>query len=82
MQTDATRTCELLVGLRDVIGAFEDGRLFEVDRYTTEQKEGHWTDDRMDKTPRQSVRALCLEADWDLAKVRVAGSNPVVRSMG
>ncbi len=38
MQTDATRTCELLVGLRDVTGAFEDGRLFEVDRYTTEQK--------------------------------------------
>ncbi len=35
----------------------------------------------MDKTARQRPRGYRLEAIPDLAKVGVAGSNPVVRSM-
>ena len=34
----------------------------------------------LDGRPRQRPRVLCLDVSQNLAKVRVAGSNPVVRS--
>jgi hypothetical protein len=54
--------------------------LAEVDRSTTERNRGLWPDEGMDKTARQRPGGHRLEAIQDLAKVRVAGSNPVVRS--
>ena len=37
-------------------------------------------DDSVDRAPRQSVQAVYQDVSRNLGKVRVAGSNPVVRS--
>jgi len=54
--------------------------LVEVDRSTTDRSELTGWMTGVCKTPRQPIGAQRPEASCDLAKVRVAGSNPVVRS--
>jgi hypothetical protein len=51
-----------------------------VDRSTTGPHEVDWTDGFADRSPGGGPGATPLDAYRDLAKVRVAGSNPVVRS--
>ena len=65
---------------RRASAAVSAGRRAEVDRSTTERNRGSWPDELTDKTARQRPGGHRVEAIQDVAKVGVAGSNPVVRS--
>gem|GEM_PF-3592465 len=52
-----------------------------VDRYTEWADWTGWADEPADRRPRQGTGADSAEGNHNLAKVRVAGSNPVVRSI-
>jgi hypothetical protein len=70
------------VGLGEPSSQSADHRMRrrEVDRSTTRRFGGLWADKGTDEMARQRPGGHGLEAFQDLAKVRVAGSNPVVRS--
>jgi hypothetical protein len=52
-----------------------------VDRYTESADWTGWADEWADRSPRQGTGADSADGNHNLAKVRVAGSNPVVRSI-
>ena len=54
-----------------------------VDRYTEWADWTGWADEPADRRPRQGTAADSADGNHNLffAKVRVAGSNPVVRSI-
>ena len=52
-----------------------------VDRYTEWADWTGWADESADRRPRQGTGTDSAEGSLHLAKVRVAGSNPVVRSL-
>ena len=52
-----------------------------VDRYTEWADWTGWADEPTDKRPRQGTGTDQTDGNHNLAKVRVAGSNPVVRSI-
>jgi hypothetical protein len=51
-----------------------------VDRYTEWADWTGWADEPADRRPRQGTGTDSADVNHNLAKVRVAGSNPVVRS--
>ena len=51
-----------------------------VDRYTEWAEWTGWADEWADRSPCQGTGAVSADGNHNLAKVRVAGSNPVVRS--
>ena len=52
-----------------------------VDRYTEWADWTGWADEPADRRPRQWTGTDSADGNHNLAKVRVAGSNPVVRSI-
>jgi hypothetical protein len=52
-----------------------------VDRYTEWADWAGWADEPADRRPRQGTGTDSADVNHNLAKVRVAGSNPVVRSI-
>jgi hypothetical protein len=52
-----------------------------VDRYTEWADWAGWADEPADRRPRQGTGTDSADGNHNLAKVRVAGSNPVVRSL-
>ena len=56
------------------------GKVLVVDRSTTRRNSALSVDDWADRSARQRLARVPEEGVYDLAKVRVAGSNPVVRS--
>jgi hypothetical protein len=51
-----------------------------VDRYTERADWAEWADESAGRGPRQGTATDSAESSLHVAKVRVAGSNPVVRS--
>ena len=52
-----------------------------VDRYTEWADWTGWADESADRRPRQGTGTDSADGSLHVAKVRVAGSNPVVRSI-
>jgi len=52
-----------------------------VDRYKEWADWAGWADEPADRSPCQQSGAVSADGNHNLAKVRVAGSNPVVRSI-
>ena len=52
-----------------------------VDRYTEWADWTGWADESAERRPRQGTGTDSADGNHNLAKVRVAGSNPVVRSI-
>ncbi len=66
------------------VGSIASSRFLEavmLDRCTEWADWAGWADEPAERSPRQGSGAVSADENHNLAKVRLAGSNPVVRSI-